>query len=432
MLSQALDKRRFNHFATPQMRTRVMRQVKSSAQIASWRRQQTIVAAFVASGLPLGVFSEAMPAYLRLQHHSLQTIGFLGILQLPWSLKFIVGPMIDRIGKPAQWLSACMLSLSAIYCGLGQVSLSQSLHTVFGLLACLTCTSAVFNVACDALFVHEIESHSAAQKAQANALRLIAFKLAMALGGGGLLLCTSYWGWSRAFLTLSLLNIICWLYVGSPQPPARNHLSMRQWWQQLLVWLTQPQSGAMLFFAFSYKASHVAIVSMEKAFWVDAGLKAPSIGLLASSLGLTATIVGTLMGSWLLARSNLVTALYAGSLAQGIAALLYMIAAYDAQPSFTLVVVAASFSSFALGLATAALLNAITRACNRIHAATQFALLTALYPLARALGSVLSGLLAQKHGYTMLFFIAALLAILPWFVRPFLTQFSESARQQAL
>ena len=59
-----------------------------------------------ASGFPFGLVNEAVPIYLRTTGASLVDIGHLAKLSLPWSLKWLWAPLIDRHGSRRGWIVA--------------------------------------------------------------------------------------------------------------------------------------------------------------------------------------------------------------------------------------------------------------------------------------------------------------------------------------
>ena len=80
---------------------------------------------------------------------------------------------------------------------------------------------------------------------------------------------------------------------------------------------------------------------------------------------------------------------------------------------------AALFENFAAGLGTAAFLAFLMSVCQRRYAATQFALLTAVYALSRWAVGLSSGLLAERFGFTHYFLLTFALGVpayglLPW------------------
>ena len=56
-----------------------------------------IAAIAFASGFPFGFFNELLPVYLRAHGVGLAEIGLLSTLSLPWALKFLWAPFVDRI-----------------------------------------------------------------------------------------------------------------------------------------------------------------------------------------------------------------------------------------------------------------------------------------------------------------------------------------------
>ena len=76
---------------------------------------------------------------------------------------------------------------------------------------------------------------------------------------------------------------------------------------------------------------------------------------------------------------------------------------------------AALFENFAAGLGTAAFLAFLMSVCERRYAATQFALLSAVYALSRWAAGLMSGVLAERLGFAalLLLHISAGVAGLP-------------------
>ncbi len=54
---------------------------------------------YVSQAIPLGFFTVALPAILRARGVSLQNVGLLSALALPWLIKFLWAPFVDRYGS---------------------------------------------------------------------------------------------------------------------------------------------------------------------------------------------------------------------------------------------------------------------------------------------------------------------------------------------
>jgi len=91
-------------------------------------------------------------------------------------------------------------------------------------------------------------------------------------------------------------------------------------------------------------------------------------------------------------------------------------------PSPVLMYAASVVESFCGGLGTAPFLAFLMSICEKAHAATQYALLSALFGLTRALAGAFSGFATEALGYAVYFTVTFVLAwpaflLLPW-VKP--------------
>jgi PAT family beta-lactamase induction signal transducer AmpG len=169
--------------------------------------------------------------------------------------------------------------------------------------------------------------------------------------------------------------------------------------------------GWALLFVLLFKAGDAALMVMAPTYWLDRGLTLSEIGLISTTLGILLSIVGALVGGVLVARRGLFTALVVGGIAQAVSNGGYLLVAAFEVGRWGLYPTAL-VESFCQGLGTAAFLSFLMLLCHREHAATQFALLTALYGFARDLVGALSGFGAEHLGYTA-FFAGSCLVALP-------------------
>src|SRR3989454_12045514 len=86
----------------PMVPTRRAPPVMSPRQKLVW-----VAGLYFAEGFPFGMVMDAIPVYLRLQGVSLVDIGLLGLVGLPWTLKFLWAPAVDVWGHRRTWVWAC-------------------------------------------------------------------------------------------------------------------------------------------------------------------------------------------------------------------------------------------------------------------------------------------------------------------------------------
>jgi len=116
---------------------------------------------------------------------------------------------------------------------------------------------------------------------------------------------------------------------------------------------------------------------------------------------------------WGLVRGLLIMGLF-----QAASNLIYALVAF-AGAGRAGVYAAGMFESFTQGLGTAAFLSLLMRLCDKEHAATQYALLSALFSLVRHVSGAASGWAAEALGYGPFFLYTFFLAFPALALLPF-------------
>ncbi len=194
-----------------------------------------------------------------------------------------------------------------------------------------------------------------------------------------------------------------------------------EWAGAARSFLSRPGSIAIFTFVLIYRMDYVAVGPMIKPFWLDRGMTPAEIGTISTNVGMALGILGAVLGGLFTSRFGIFHGLWFLGISQALPNLGYAAVAQLnlGRPYLYAVSMAESFGG---GLATAAFLSFLMRICDKRQAATQYALLTALYALPRSLIAPLGGKAADLWGYPTFFFLTFLLAIpayalLPWVYR---------------
>jgi PAT family beta-lactamase induction signal transducer AmpG len=366
-----------------------------------------IAALAFASGFPFGLINETIPIYLRTHGVGRVEIGQLSRLSLPWSLKWLWAPLIDRHGTRKQWIVSCLLGLSVLTLAIATLPSGQVGIALWVVLALIVLLSATQDVAIDA---YTIQSTTTRELGVANSVRITMYRVAMLTAGGLLVWLAGRTSWSASFLVgagLLALLAVCALVLPSVDRTMEKAPTL---WEPLRELFSRPGIVTVIVFALIFKLDIAALEPMMRPFWVDRGLSLEAIGAVVASGRLIATIAGAAAGGVFTTRYGIFAGLWVLGLVQAFSALVYWATAAFAT-SNSAVVLAAYFESFAAGLGTAAYLAFLMSICEKRYAATQFAVLSALLAVTRWIAGEFSGGLADRLGYANYFLLTFLLGL---------------------
>ncbi|MCE9667810.1 MFS transporter [Myxococcus stipitatus] len=365
---------------------------------------------YLSQGLPFGFFTQALPVLLRHQGLSLPAIGLSHLLALPWALKFLWAPLMDRHGS-ARWgrRRGYILPLQCLSAGL-LLSLAlpaDAVDTRWLMAAILgvNLLAATQDVATDGLAVQLL---TPSERGWGNGIQVAAYRVGMILGGGVMLAVFDRTGWRVTFLalgaTLLAATVPIALHREQPSPPPeRQSLGLAWWW-------THPGATTWLALLVAYKAGEALATGMLRTFIVDQGLSLTDIAWMLGGVGFAAGLAGALVGGSLVTRMGRRRALVVFGGIQAAAVLLYALVA-SGPASRPLLALACAVEHVASGMATATLFTAMMDRCRPDHAATDYTVQASLVVLATGAAAALSGFSAQALGYAGHFLLSALLCV---------------------
>ncbi len=416
---------------------------------------------YFAQGLPFGIFLDMLPVYFRQHGVDLRQIGVLGLLSLAWTFKVLWAPAVDAWRGHRRWMQAANLLMALSVAALAGLDPTQpALWLIVGVFALLSATN---DIAIDAYTVERIpRAELGLANGVRIALYRVGMLAAGALlmlsdrvGWAGTWLATSAvlvavsvmcraapaeaprvglaprlrdaWALMReprvAYAALALLLALLWLAGRQMQWwGARGDLALLLPAGGLLLlaaiqaaprvasdavapfasMLARPHMLAILAFALTFKLGDAAMGFMVKPFWVDAGFSASEIGLISVNAGLVLSVAGGVLGGLLTHRLGVFTALWSLGLLQAVSNLGYVYVAHLAQTGVVSPPVlygASMLESFTGGLGTAAFLAFLMAMVDARQAASEYALLSSLFALSRALAGFASGFGVEAMGY---------------------------------
>jgi len=394
--------------------------VQSLLKVFESRKMAALLLLGFGSGLPLLLIGNTLKAWMTVEKVDLAAIGWFSLTSLPYSLKFLWSPLLDRftppfLGRRRGWLLLTQLGLMIAIAFMAFEQPKQALQLLAINAIAIAFLSATHDIAADAYrtdVLTELEMGAGA------AVFILGYRIALLVAGALALILSDIMPWSSVYLLMSAtmaIGIVGCLLGPEPKeiiPPASLAeaviLPFREFFQRRgLV------SGLLvLLFITLYKLGDALLSNMATPFLLTIGFTKTAIGAIQVGMGLIATIVGALAGGAILSKIGINRSLWVFGALQALSNIFYFILS---QPQFAknyqVMVLTINIENFCGGLGTAAFVAFLMSLCNQRFSATQYALLSSLMAVSRDILAAPAGKIAQSTGWPLFFLITIVAAV---------------------
>jgi MFS transporter, PAT family, beta-lactamase induction signal transducer AmpG len=367
------------------------------------------------SGVPFALVTDTAPLLYRKGGVDLSTVGFFSGVVLGWPLKVFLAPLVDRFGERRRWIAAAALGIACLLALASQLPGDQLGFGAFVLFLLVALAGGLLDTAVDG---YAVDATPRERTGPAAGTRTAAYRIALVVAGGWLVARAPALGWSGTWLAASLLVATLALVALALPAAARTPSPRVELGPALAPLLARPAVVAFLAFVLLYKVGDRAMAPLTKVFLQDRGFTPSELGDVLTPLQILATMLGAVLGGLLTRRWGVIRALLLLGLAQALSNLGYAQAAYGGDRATAWA--AAVVEPFCGGLGTAPFVTLFMLACERAHAATQYAFLTALMGLVGGAIGIPGGALVEDAGlgYAGYFLVTGLIALPPLLLLP--------------
>lgn len=394
-----------------------------------------------ASGLPLALTSGTLQAWLTTAGVDLRTIGILTLVGLPYTLKFLWAPVMDRfvppwLGRRRGWMIAAQLGLLAGIAAMAESGQGNLSWVLGGLALLVAFLSASQDIAFDA---YRADLLRPAERGLGAATSVTGYRIAMLVSGALALILSDRIGWYSTYLLMACLmsvGIISTLIGPEPALAVSTPKSL----QEAVVgpleqFFSRSLAPALLLLLVLYKIGDAFAGSLTTAFLIrGVGFSPTDVGMANKALGLIVTIIGALAGGALMTRMQLFNSLLVFGILQAVSNLSFMVLA-SVGKSYPTMIAAVAFENLAGGMGTAAFVALMMALCDHRYTATQYALFSAIAAVGRVLVGPPSGYLVEAVGWQTFFFLTFLAAlpglVLLWWLRGPVSSVGNTARSES-
>lgn len=379
------------------------------------RKLALLAILYAAQGMPLGFQVLALPLHLAEARVSLSVVGFTGFLAVPFFLKFLWAPIVERTGRRTPWLVAMQLALLAL-CVAGALSPPEDdLVRLALVILLMNFAAATQDIAVDGIAVDLLRPE---ELGLGNAAQVGGYKVGMMLAGGLGVALAAQLSWAAGFavmagvVTLALAAVLLWR---EPPPAPRaqeTRGSFRAIFAVLLDAVRLPGHVWVLLVVATYKLGESISDTMWKQYVIRiAGARVGDVAVWMNAWGMIPSILGSVAGGLLAARITAIHAIAVAASLRAVAVCVYAVIAATGAADFQLLVAASWAEEASGGALTTAMFAFMMSQIDARIGATHYTVLASLEVAGKFPGSLLSGVVAQYLGFAACFAMAATLSV---------------------
>jgi MFS family permease len=250
--------------------------------VLSRRRRFTVIAAlYLVADIGHSFLLGALSTILVQRGVGLDRLALINLLGLLYFGRFLVGPVIDRLGHYRRWLVGTQVPLVAVWLAMVPLDPVADLTTVLVLMAVALTVAAVHDTAMSGWAVRLLPPED---RGLGNGLQTGMACLSIVLGSGGALLLYAHAGWGMTVGVLAALFLVPFVVLLFVPEPATEPAAARQ---PVLALFRQARTRTWTLLVLPVFALGLYLVS---------AVQAPMLLAADWSLGAIALVQGTLSG----------------------------------------------------------------------------------------------------------------------------------------
>lgn len=383
--------------------------------IFSWHMLVAFVMGF-ACGVPLLLTGSLLQAWMTREGVDLSVIGLFALVGLPYTLKFLWAPLLDRftlpwLGRRRGWLLVVQMALMSAIAWLGFSNPLESPWLLAAIAFLVTFFSASQDIVVDAYRREDLKDD---ELGLGSSLYVNGYRLGMLLAGSGGLILAGFFSYQIVYLMMAatmLVGVVTTLLAREPEVTAGIPMTLREAVvEPFHDYFARPEALLILLFILFYKVGDSMAAAMTTPFYMGMGFSEAEIGSVAKLVGFWATILGGLTGGLVILRIGINRSLWIFGFLQAASTACFALLVWVGHDLAWLAAVIA-FENLSGGMGTAAYVAFMASLTNKRFTATQYALLSSLMGIPRVLASAPTGVMVEQMGWEVFFITCSLMAL---------------------
>lgn len=401
------------------------------------------------SGLTFLITLSTLNLWMIEEGISKSTVGLLGLLHLPYSLKFVCAPFIEqhpfpylsrRLGHRRGWAVGSQMMLILLLSLLAYCHPQRDAAWMFFLAFLVACAKACQDVvlyACQVEILHPKE-HTAGATCM-----IMGYRLGMLVSGAGAIYIAAFSSWKTAYMAMAGFVGLGLFYMLTIPEPSQKSLSQEScvamrdmgfcpeapWWERSLkafqipfrLLFSYPCPWALIFFLTTFKLGDSLCHFMANAYYLELGYSKAEIGTVVKTFGMFASLAGGVMAGVMERQWGMRTTFFLVSSAHmfSLFCMIVMGMVGYHMPTFYATI---AFENGTNGMAMSLFIAYLYRFSPTPYASVLYPFFWALHAISRDIGNTFSGFLADTMGWNAFFTLCSLVSLPSLFVFAFITR----------
>jgi predicted MFS family arabinose efflux permease len=380
----------------------------------NWTKFPVLFSLYIAQSIPMSFFSTVIPVIMRQENYSLESIGLLQLVKLPWIFKFLWAPLIDNISRSARRNRRTVifseLFYAAVILSISLFDLQTDFRLIVALMIVAFIASATQDIAVDIFAIRLLRP---AERSIGNSMQSAGSFTGTLFGTGVLLIAYHYFGWTNLLVLLALFvvfAVVPMLVYRAPEPAGadtKTSITLAEIWR---FFDEKGKHKRVLILVFYYSGI-IGILTMLKPFLVDHGYNVKQIGLMSGIFGTSVAALSAFAGGWIVKKAGRKLSMYLFLSVSLIAAVWFWVMSF-AVPSLPALYGGIALLWGAYGLSTVAIYTTAMDIVRKGCEGTDFTVQIVITHLSSLVLAVLSGKVGDLAGYTRLFGIEIILCLI--------------------
>ena len=368
---------------------------------------------YIAQSIPSSFFATALQVMMREANYSLATIGLLQLVKLPWVVKFLWSPLVDRHCLMGRDFRRCIVVSEIVYAIFiilaGHLNVTDNLYLIIFMVMLSLVASATQDIATDAL---AILMHTGRDKSMVNSMQSMGSFGGALIGSGVLLLVLHQFGWHMVtpFLGVFVLLMLIPLLRRKDLNIAQKDVRQRARLTDFASFFVQRGIWRQIGFLLLYYASIIGILSMMRPWLVDLGYSMKEIGVMSGIIGTSSAFCASFGAGFIVRRIGIFTARILFACFILLTTLYFLGLVMLGTPTTAMLYGGIVLMWMSYGMATIVVYTSAMECVRPGREGTDFTVQTVLTHLSGIIMAGLSGAVADHFGYYGLFLAEVIIA----------------------